>query len=279
MLAGAINRGLSGVVECTKFYQRDMDVRGLLDLKLGETPFDNINEIVNSEEGYSCGSGDSFVSKKIEMEVDLVDMEAYALAKVCKLEGIEFKCFKYISDNADDEGYNGYMNEDLYSLDIKRFQKFHSSKKFIMNRVTETLGDLYGMHWPYKQHKTSRDQKLLPYHDELKKAGACFGQSGEYERPMWFALDGTKPEYEYSFNYQNWYPSTEYESKNTIKNVGLFELSPFSKYEIKGDKAHEELQRLCTANIKNEIGKCTYTHMLNEGAGIETDLTVVLNNT
>jgi 4-methylaminobutanoate oxidase (formaldehyde-forming) len=71
---------------------------------------------------------------------------------------------------------NGYMNEDLYSLDIKRFQKFHSSKKFIMNRVTETLGDLYDMHWPYKQHKTSRDQRLLPYHEELKKAGACFGQ-------------------------------------------------------------------------------------------------------
>ena len=85
------------------------------------------------------------------------------------------------------------MNEDLYSLDINRFQKFHSSKKFIMSRVTETLGDLYGMHWPYKQHKTSTsDQKLLPYHDELKKAGACFGQSGEYERPMWFALNGAK---------------------------------------------------------------------------------------
>ena len=46
------------------------------------------------------------------------------------------------------------MNEDLFSLDVKRFQKFHSSKKFIMKRVTETLGDLYGMHWPYKQHNT-----------------------------------------------------------------------------------------------------------------------------
>jgi len=170
---------------------------------------------------------------------------------------------------------NGYMNEDLYSLDIKRFQKFHSSKKFIMNRVTETLGDLYGMHWPYKQHKTSRNQKLLPYHEDLKKIGACFGQSGEYERPMWYALDDIKAEYEYSFNYQNWYPSVEHECKNTIKNVGLFELSPFSKYEIKGKKSYEELQRLCSANIKNEIGKCTYTHMLNEGAGIETDLTIV----
>jgi glycine cleavage system aminomethyltransferase T/glycine/D-amino acid oxidase-like deaminating enzyme len=170
---------------------------------------------------------------------------------------------------------NGYMNEDLYSLDIKRFQKFHSSKKFIMNRVTETLGDLYGMHWPYKQHKTSRDQRLLPYHEELKKAGACFGQSGEYERPMWYALGETKPNYQYSFNHQNWYPLVEQECKNTTENVGLFELTPFSKYEIRGEKAYEELQRLCTANIKNEIGKCTYTHMLNEGAGIETDLTVV----
>ncbi|MDB2580671.1 FAD-dependent oxidoreductase, partial [Candidatus Pelagibacter bacterium] len=170
---------------------------------------------------------------------------------------------------------NGYMNEDLYSLDIKRFQKFHSSKKFIMNRVTETLGDLYDMHWPYKQHKTSRDQRLLPYHEELKKAGACFGQSGEYERPMWYALGETKPNYQYSFNYQNWYPSVEHECKNTTENIGLFELTPFSKYEIRGEKAYEELQRLCTANIKNEIGKCTYTHMLNEGGGIETDLTVV----
>ena len=99
--AGAINKELSGIVECTKFYQRDMDVRGLLDLNLGETPFDDINEIINCKQGYSCGSGDTFVNKKIEMNVDLVDMEAYALAKVCKLEGVDFRCFKYISDNAD----------------------------------------------------------------------------------------------------------------------------------------------------------------------------------
>ena len=158
---------------------------------------------------------------------------------------------------------NGYMNEDLFSLDIKRFEKFHSSKKFITERVSETLGDLYGMHWPYKQHKTSRNQKILPYHEELKKAGACFGVSGGYERPMWYALKGDKAEYDYSFGYQNWYSSVEHETKNTASNVGLYELTPFSKYEIKGNLAHSELQKLCTANIKNEIGKSTYTQMLN----------------
>jgi len=167
------------------------------------------------------------------------------------------------------------MSEDLFSLDIKRFQKFHSSKKFIMERVTETLGDLYGMHWPYKQHNTSRNQRLLPYHNELKKAGACFGVSGEYERPMWYALNNEKPEYKYSFDYQNWYPSVESETKNTVTNVGLYELSPFSKYEIRGELAHSELQKICTANIKDEIGKSTYTQMLNKAGGIETDLTVI----
>ena len=170
---------------------------------------------------------------------------------------------------------NGSMNEDLFSLDIKRFQKFHSSKKFIMERVTETLGDLYGMHWPYKQYNTSRNQRLLPYHDKLKKAGACFGASGEYERPMWYALHNKKAEYKYSFDYQNWYPSVKFETKNTVTNVGLYELSPFSKYEIKGDLAHNFLQRISTANIKDEVGRSTYTQMLNEAGGIETDLTVI----
>ena len=56
--------------------------------------------------------------------------------------------------------------------------------------------------------KTSKPNKIL-IRDELEKAGACF--VGGYERPMWFALNGEKPEYEYSFNYQNWYPSAEFE--------------------------------------------------------------------
>ncbi len=169
---------------------------------------------------------------------------------------------------------NGHINEDIFSYDIKRFQKFHSEINFIKERITETLGDLYGMHWPYKQHKTSRNIKTLPHHDNLKSFGACFGVSGGYERPMWFALDGEQTTYEYSYNFQNWFPSAEYETTNTIRNVGLFDLTPFSKLEIKSEKAHEELQRICTANIKNEVGKCTYTHMLNIDGGIETDLTV-----
>ena len=159
-------------------------------------------------------------------------------------------------------------------VDIKRFEKFNSSLKFIKERTTETLGNLFKMHWPYKQLETSRNIKLLPYHKKLKKLGACFGQMAGFERPMWYSKNG-KAEYEYGYNFQNWYPSAEFETKNTVENVGLYELTPFSKFELKGDKVYEELQKICTANIKNEIGRCTYTQMLKPDGGIETDLTIV----
>ena len=34
--------------------------------------------------------------------VDIVDMEAHAIAKCCALEGVEFECYKWILDFADE---------------------------------------------------------------------------------------------------------------------------------------------------------------------------------
>tara|TARA_B100001769_G_scaffold236173_1_gene200862 strand:+ start:475 stop:1014 length:540 start_codon:yes stop_codon:yes gene_type:complete len=100
--AGSISKELSGLIKCTSFVQRDMDARGLMDFKLGETPFDQISTISFEGEGYICGTGDSFAQTSIEINCDVVDMEAYAIAKVCKLKGIDFECYKYISDYVDE---------------------------------------------------------------------------------------------------------------------------------------------------------------------------------
>jgi len=140
--------------------------------------------------------------------------------------------------------------------------------------VTESLGNLYAMHWPYKQLKTSRNQKILPYHENLKKKGACFGEVAGFERPMWYALDGEKPEYEYSYGYQNWYKSAKHETANARKNVAFFDLTSFAKFKIEGKEALSSLEYLCSNKIKNIPGRITYTQMLNKKGGIEADLTV-----
>tara|TARA_B100000579_G_C22294055_1_gene604039 strand:- start:5 stop:544 length:540 start_codon:yes stop_codon:yes gene_type:complete len=98
--AGSLNKKLNGLVEATRFFQRDMDATPL-GFKVGQTPFDDIIEIDLGNSGYSCGTGDSFVTQTPILRTDLVDMEAYAIAKICYLQNIKFKCFKYISDNAD----------------------------------------------------------------------------------------------------------------------------------------------------------------------------------
>ena len=50
----------------------------------------------------TCGSGDNFVEDKTNYYGEVVDMEAYALAKVCYHYDINFISFKYITDNANE---------------------------------------------------------------------------------------------------------------------------------------------------------------------------------
>ena len=105
--AGSLNHTLSGLCEVTKFYQRDMD-SSELGFEIGITPFDTISEISFGRKGFSCGTGDSFVAENPKLKTDLVDMEAYAIAKVCYLKKINFLCFKYISDDANQDASSNW---------------------------------------------------------------------------------------------------------------------------------------------------------------------------
>ena len=96
--AGAV-KDISGLVKVTGYVDRDMDVRPL-GFRLGQTPFEK--GILIGRRGLVVGSGDSFAVGKPDIECDIVDMEAYAIAKVCKKYDVDFKCFKYISDKADE---------------------------------------------------------------------------------------------------------------------------------------------------------------------------------
>lgn len=98
---GSLRKNLFGLHEVSHFFQRDMDARAL-GFKIGVTPFEERSVIDFGRTGLSCSSGDNFVSSPPELKTDLVDMEAYAIAKVCVLKNVQFMCFKYVSDNADE---------------------------------------------------------------------------------------------------------------------------------------------------------------------------------
>lgn len=104
--AGSRDHATGAFLACHEFVQRDMDVRGL-GFALGETPFDQAPRTLTFQPMFSqldaaiCGSGDSFVTGDCELACAVMDMEAYALAKVCWLKGAAFGCVKYVTDGAD----------------------------------------------------------------------------------------------------------------------------------------------------------------------------------
>ena len=56
--------------------------------------------------------------------------------------------------------------------------------------------------------------------------------------------------------------------------AALFDETSFAKIDVLGPGAADFLERLCDNRVAREVGRVTYTQMLNERGGIECDFTV-----
>ena len=169
---------------------------------------------------------------------------------------------------------NGHPPMDVTGMDIRRIHPFQSVKNYVRERVSESLGLLYAMHWPYRQAETARGVRRSPLYHYEKDLGAVFGEVNGWERPNWYARGGVKPEYEYSYGRQNWFPCADYEAKQLMTNCAFFDQASFAKYSVEGRDACKVLNRVSAANVDVEPGRIVYTQWLNERGGIEADLTV-----
>jgi adenosylhomocysteine nucleosidase len=128
--AGSLNSALRNVVEVKTVLQRDFDAEPLA--PRGSVPFDVFPSQLNSGYGEaSCGTGDNFVrSKEVWLrskKIDLVDMELFAIAKICVLLNTPWRSFKFISD---------YVNSESHSDWEQNLQNSHVELiKFIENKL------------------------------------------------------------------------------------------------------------------------------------------------
>jgi adenosylhomocysteine nucleosidase len=85
--AGGINHRKGSVIECGIFID-------------GQLSYPNYVEehIVFQASKNTCLTFDNFVTETPNKHANCVDMEAFALAKTCQTMGVNFLCFKYISD-------------------------------------------------------------------------------------------------------------------------------------------------------------------------------------
>jgi glycine cleavage system T protein len=168
----------------------------------------------------------------------------------------------------------GHAPMDLWDVDIRRMQRFQTNKRYLAERVSESLGLLYAMHWPYRQYESARGVRTSALYERLAERGACFGEAAGWERANWFAANGVEPHYVYSYGRQNWFPCAAAEHRAVREAVALFDQSSFAKFIVRGRDAERALQRICANDVAVPVGRIVYTQWLNARGGIEADLTV-----
>lgn len=104
--AGTLNHKVGDIIVCNRFVDRDLR-KVVLDGVISEIEFDRdaINRIFLSEHLMdhaklvgTCNTGDSFITEGTDIEGDVIDMESYAVADVCREMGIPFVAVKYVTD-------------------------------------------------------------------------------------------------------------------------------------------------------------------------------------
>ncbi|MCA2982108.1 MAG: 5'-nucleosidase [Myxococcaceae bacterium] len=109
------------LVECTRFVQRDIDASPL-GYPRGTTPFDDTPPVLSVPRRFPAlpegvlGTGDDFETTLLPSADGLphaptaaphlprptvIDMEGFAIAKVCALEGVPLASLKYVTDGSD----------------------------------------------------------------------------------------------------------------------------------------------------------------------------------
>ncbi len=170
---------------------------------------------------------------------------------------------------------NGRPDVDVTGFNIDRLQSFQATPEYRRTRTVESLGMVYQCHYPFRSMETARGVKRSVLHDRLAAEGAYFKDVSGWEGADWYAGAGHTPDPgPMTFGRPKFWPQWEREHRAVREGVILMDMSFMSKFSVEGRDAGRCLDWLSTNAVNGESGRTTYTQWLNEGGGIEADLTV-----
>jgi glycine cleavage system aminomethyltransferase T/glycine/D-amino acid oxidase-like deaminating enzyme len=176
------------------------------------------------------------------------------------------------------EGEPGY---DLAEADANRFYPFQTSPPYVLERGKQQYREVYDIVHPLQQPARPRGLRLTPFHARHVELGASFVTGAGWERPQWFEANrslvpGVEREWARRTGWaaREWSPIVGAEHLAVRATAGLFDLTPYGKFEVTGSDALAFLERVCANSIDRPIGSVVYTAMLTARGGIRCDLTV-----
>src|SRR5690348_7305985 len=172
---------------------------------------------------------------------------------------------------------DGRPGLDAWEMDSRRFGRHYRSREYTLARTREVYSTYYDVKYPGHERSAGRPLRLSPVYSRLTELGAAFGEKSGWERANWFepnAAAGDETLRPRGWAGRLWSPAIGAEHRACREAAAIFDETSFSKIDVAGPGAADFLERLCDNRVAREVGRVTYTQMLNEGGGIECDFTV-----
>ena len=166
---------------------------------------------------------------------------------------------------------HGQAEINMREFDPRRFGNW-ASREYTTEVAIADYHHMYYCYKPAEQHQVGRGLRKSSLYDTLKAEGAQFSQIFGWERPRWYDKSGLGEAY--SFKRSNWWEAVRSECLAVRNEVGLMDLSTFSKFDVRGPDAHAFLDRICANKIPEKDGGIMLGHLLNANGFIESEITV-----
>jgi dimethylglycine oxidase len=174
---------------------------------------------------------------------------------------------------------DGTPSIDISGADVHRFEPFATSPAYTLARSAQSFREVYDIIHPQQPMEEPRPLRTSPFYVRQKELGAYHLEASGWERPQWFEsnaalLDGRAASEREAWSGRYWSPIVAAEARATRERVALYDMTSLKVAEVTGPGSLDFLQRLTTGEMDKPPGKVTYTLMLDEAAGIRSDVTV-----
>lgn len=166
---------------------------------------------------------------------------------------------------------HGDTEADAWSMDIARYGDFASNREYIKQTTGQFYSRRFVMTYPNEQLPAGRPLKKAPAYDAMTEAGAKWGCSWGLEVPLMFGPPGF--EETPTLNRSNAFDVVAEECAAVRENVGLLDITGFSRYEVSGPDAQTWLDYMMASKLPKP-GRARLAPMISPEGKMKGDLTV-----
>lgn len=166
---------------------------------------------------------------------------------------------------------HGDTEADAWPMDIARYGAFTSNREYIRQTTGQFYSRRFVMTYPNEQLPAGRPLKKAPAYEGMTAAGCQWGNSWGLEVPLVFGPQGFKEGP--TLKRSNAFDIVSEECKAVRENVGLLDITGFSRYEVSGADAEAWLDRMMASRLPKP-GRARLAPMLSPEGKLKGDLTV-----